>query len=124
MTIDWTAFTPWSALAGGAMIGAAAVLFAVLAGRIAGFEIDRAVVEELQRDSRATYAEIGTRVNLSAAAVHARVKNLERRGITEVLSFPPRSLELGYMDKLPERFEKLDGDGSWGLYRVLPAPAP
>ena len=50
--------------------------------------------------------------------------NLERRGITEVLSFPPRSLELGYMDKLPERFEKLDGDGSWGLYRVLPAPAP
>lgn len=43
--------------------------------------IDRSVVEELQRDSRATYAEIGSRVNLSAAAVHARVKNLERRGV-------------------------------------------
>src|SRR6187549_2926693 len=43
--------------------------------------IDRSVVEELQRDSRATYAEIGARVSLSAAAVHARVKNLERRGV-------------------------------------------
>jgi uncharacterized protein len=36
MSIDWNAFTPISALAGGAMIGAAAALFAVLNGRIAG----------------------------------------------------------------------------------------
>jgi uncharacterized protein len=36
MSIDWNAFTPTSALAGGAMIGAAAALFAVLNGRIAG----------------------------------------------------------------------------------------
>ena len=43
--------------------------------------IDRSVVEQLQRDSRATYAEIGARVGLSAAAVHARVKNLERRNV-------------------------------------------
>ena len=42
---------------------------------------DRSVVEQLQRDSRATYAEIGARVGLSAAAVHSRVKNLEKRGI-------------------------------------------
>jgi len=44
-------------------------------------DIDCAVVEELQRDSRATYAQVGARVGLSAAAVHARVKNLERRGV-------------------------------------------
>jgi uncharacterized membrane protein YedE/YeeE len=36
MSIDWTAFTPASAVAGGALIGAAAALFAVLNGRIAG----------------------------------------------------------------------------------------
>ena len=36
MQIDWNAFTPWSAAAGGLLIGLAAVLFALLAGRIAG----------------------------------------------------------------------------------------
>lgn len=36
MTIDWPAFTPWSALAGGALIGLAASLFILLNGRIAG----------------------------------------------------------------------------------------
>jgi uncharacterized protein len=35
-TIDWTAFTPWPALAGGALIGLAAALFVLLNGRIAG----------------------------------------------------------------------------------------
>ena len=36
MTIDWAAFTPWSALAGGAIIGLAAASFALLNGRVAG----------------------------------------------------------------------------------------
>jgi uncharacterized membrane protein YedE/YeeE len=36
MTTDWTAFTPWSALTGGAIIGTSAVLFALVNGRIAG----------------------------------------------------------------------------------------
>ena len=36
MSIAWNAFTPASALTGGAIIGAAAALFAVLNGRIAG----------------------------------------------------------------------------------------
>ena len=42
---------------------------------------DRAILGELQHDSRQTYAEIGTKVGLSAASVHGRVKNLERRGV-------------------------------------------
>src|SRR5687767_3629209 len=50
MTIDWTAFTPWSALAGGAMIGVAAVLFAVLAGRITG------IVGGMLRPARGDFA--------------------------------------------------------------------
>lgn len=36
MTIDWPAFTPWSALTGGMLIGLAAAMFALLNGRIAG----------------------------------------------------------------------------------------
>lgn len=36
MTIDWNAFTPASALAGGALIGLAAALLWLLNGRIAG----------------------------------------------------------------------------------------
>lgn len=36
MIIDWNAFTPWSALAGGLLIGLAAAMFALLNGRIAG----------------------------------------------------------------------------------------
>ena len=36
MSIDWTTFTPWSALAGGAIIGVAAVLFALFNGRVTG----------------------------------------------------------------------------------------
>ena len=36
MAIDWNAFTPWSALAGGALIGLAAAMFVLLNGRVAG----------------------------------------------------------------------------------------
>ena len=36
MNIDWTHFTPWSSLAGGLIIGAAAAAFVLLNGRIAG----------------------------------------------------------------------------------------
>ncbi len=36
MTIAWNDFTPWSALAGGMLIGLAAAMFVLLNGRIAG----------------------------------------------------------------------------------------
>jgi uncharacterized membrane protein YedE/YeeE len=36
MTIDWTHFTPWPALAGGLLIGFAAAAFVLVNGRIAG----------------------------------------------------------------------------------------
>lgn len=36
MTIDWVSFSPWSAIAGGLLIGTAVALFALLNGRIAG----------------------------------------------------------------------------------------
>ena len=34
--MDWTHFTPWTALAGGVLIGAAAAMFLLLNGRVAG----------------------------------------------------------------------------------------
>ena len=36
MIIDWNNFTPWTALAGGALIGISAALFILFNGRIAG----------------------------------------------------------------------------------------
>ena len=36
MTVDWTHFTPWPALAGGLLIGLAAAAFVLVNGRIAG----------------------------------------------------------------------------------------
>jgi uncharacterized membrane protein YedE/YeeE len=36
MHIDWNAFTPWSALGGGVLIGLAAAMLVLLNGRIAG----------------------------------------------------------------------------------------
>ncbi|HEX7386547.1 MAG TPA: YeeE/YedE family protein [Castellaniella sp.] len=36
MMIDWAAFTPWSALAGGVLIGLSAAAYVLLNGRIAG----------------------------------------------------------------------------------------
>ena len=36
MTIDWNAFTPWSALLGGMIIGLSAAMFVLLNGRVAG----------------------------------------------------------------------------------------
>lgn len=36
MTVDWSHFTPWSSLAGGVLIGAAAALLLLLSGRVAG----------------------------------------------------------------------------------------
>ena len=36
MTIDWVHFTPWTSLAGGILIGAAAAMLVLLNGRVAG----------------------------------------------------------------------------------------
>lgn len=36
MDVDWSAFTPWSAVAGGILIGISAGLFILINGRIAG----------------------------------------------------------------------------------------
>jgi Lrp/AsnC family leucine-responsive transcriptional regulator len=42
---------------------------------------DLDIVAALQDDARATYADVGTRVGLSASAVHERVRKLEQQGV-------------------------------------------
>ncbi|MDB4991040.1 MAG: hypothetical protein JWN04_6218 [Myxococcaceae bacterium] len=46
------------------------------------------------------------------------LSRLDAGNLTDVLTFPPRSLEQGWMDELPAKFEKLDGSSDWGLYRL------
>jgi Lrp/AsnC family leucine-responsive transcriptional regulator len=41
---------------------------------------DEAILAELQRDGRATFAEIGKEVGLSPSSVHERVRKLEHSG--------------------------------------------
>jgi len=53
MSIDWNAFTPGSALAGGLLIGIATAMFALLNGRIAGIS---SVVGALLRPVRGDVA--------------------------------------------------------------------
>ena len=56
MSINWNAFTPWSALAGGVLIGVAAGMLALLNGRIAGIS---GVVGGLLKPAR---GDVGWRV--------------------------------------------------------------
>lgn len=42
---------------------------------------DRRILSLLKEDARLQYAEIGKKVNLSAPAVHARVKKMETAGV-------------------------------------------
>ncbi len=42
---------------------------------------DLAILTALQDDARATYADVGSKVGLSASAVHDRVRKLEHQGV-------------------------------------------
>lgn len=65
MTIAWPSFTPWAALAGGALIGLAAALFLLLNGRIAGIS---GILGGLLRPAR---GDIGWRLAFLAGLVGA-----------------------------------------------------
>jgi uncharacterized protein len=65
MRIDWTSFTPWSALAGGILIGLAAAMLVLLNGRIAGIS---GVLGGLLKPKR---GDVGWRVAFVAGLVMA-----------------------------------------------------
>ena len=63
--MDWAHFTPWTALAGGVLIGAAAAMFLLLNGRVAGIS---GILGGLLRPSA---GDIGWRVAFIAGLVAA-----------------------------------------------------
>ena len=84
---------------------------------------DLDIVAVLQEDARATYADVGVRVGLSASAVHDRVRKLEQQGVirgyravidpeaiglfvTALISVSP--LDARQPDDLPDRVRELD----------------
>jgi Lrp/AsnC family transcriptional regulator, regulator for asnA, asnC and gidA len=83
-------------------------------------EIDRAIVEQLQRDGRLPYTKLGAAVGLSEAAVRQRVQRLLDSGIMQVVAVTdPLSLGLrrmamigvrteGDIDLITEKIAKLD----------------
>jgi uncharacterized membrane protein YedE/YeeE len=84
MTIDWNAFTPWSALAGGALIGLAVGLFALLNGRIAGIS---GILGGLVRPSR---GDVGWRVAFVAGMIGAPLV------YRLIAALPPSRIDAGY----------------------------
>lgn len=69
MNLDWNAFTPWSALAGGLLIGLAAAALIVFNGRIAG--ISGIIGQLLQRTTWATPTAWGWRAAFVAGLLAA-----------------------------------------------------
>jgi Lrp/AsnC family transcriptional regulator, regulator for asnA, asnC and gidA len=49
-------------------------------------EIDKAIIRHLQEDGRMSYANLGPRVGLSAAAARQRVLHLISRGVMQVVA--------------------------------------
>ncbi len=44
-------------------------------------ETDRRIVEQLARDGRMSYTDLGKALGMSTSAVHQRVRRLEERGV-------------------------------------------
>jgi Lrp/AsnC family leucine-responsive transcriptional regulator len=59
-------------------------------------ETDARILELLQRDGRASYAEVGLAVGMSGPSAHERVKKLEARGIIRSYSAVVDPTPLGY----------------------------
>ena len=58
-------------------------------------EVSKAIIEQLQKDGRRSYAEIGKAVGLSEAAVRQRVQKLTDSGVMQVVAVTD-PLQLGF----------------------------
>lgn len=58
-------------------------------------DVSKAIVEQLQKDGRRSYAEIGKAVGLSEAAVRQRVQKLTEAGVMQVVAVTD-PMQLGF----------------------------
>ncbi|MEY4514839.1 MAG: hypothetical protein RLZZ450_6961 [Pseudomonadota bacterium] len=78
------------------------------------------VIEYVPPTRDAGIAHFGPRGDFAQRADRESwLTRIDQRKMTDVLTFPPRSLEQEWMESLPERFRKLEGSEDWGLYTVL-----
>jgi hypothetical protein len=89
MTIDWINFTPWTALAGGVLIGAAAGLFVLLNGRIAGISGLLASLLERGLLAAGLLVGFGTRYGSGCTSGHGvcGISRLSPRSVVATLAF-------------------------------------
>ena len=59
-------------------------------------EIDRAILRELQQNARISNAEMSRRINLSAPAIHSRIRNLEEQGFIQKYAVVLNRQKLGW----------------------------
>lgn len=59
-------------------------------------KLDAKILLDLQADGRATVAEIGEKIGLSASATHRRIKHLEETGVIERYSAVLNREAIGY----------------------------
>jgi len=58
-------------------------------------EVSKLIIEQLQRDGRRSYADIGKAVGLSEAAVRQRVQKLTEQGVLQIVAVTD-PLQLGF----------------------------
>ena len=58
-------------------------------------DIDRALLQVLQRDGQVSYAELGAHVGLSASAVNDRLKRLKGKGVLQRITAEVSAVALG-----------------------------
>nr|WP_229517300.1 YeeE/YedE family protein [Massilia oculi] len=118
VNIDWTHFTPWSSLAGGLTIGAAAAAFVLLNGRIAGIS---GIVGGLLRPSR---GDIGWRVAFLLGLIGAPLAYAVFASLPEVTvdAGTPTLAAAGLLVGLGTRYGAgcTSGHGVCGLSRLSP----
>lgn len=80
-------------------------------------EMDARILTAMSVDSRRSYADVGTEVGLSTAAVHERVKKLVERGVIRrfSLSVEPQALGLAFT-----AFVAIRNDGGTHCREVAP----
>jgi uncharacterized membrane protein YedE/YeeE len=119
--IDWAHFTPWSSLAGGLMIGAAAAALLLLNGRIAGVS---GILGGLLRPAG---GDVGWRVAFIAGLLFAPVLYtlFARLPASTIAASYPVLLVAGLLVGLGTRYGSgcTSGHGVCGLARLSPRSA-